>query len=560
MGVTKALGPAVKQIPTLLAIVAAVTLILTPLRTTGLVLAAIALAGTMWRGTVTDFARTTPAQLILLFGLLSVFREASTSPFDLGLTAAAAALSLVIVMQPAFAAAMNRPRIAVANLPGYHPPRRALLAPKTLFRANAGLLALTLVVAAAGWPAWLVVGPVAVVMAGYAVVAVRTINAKVRGQRGETRLRAAIERYQPAFALYFSAPDDTDYHVHMWLPYLERIGEPFVIILREPKALRPLAAATRTPVIYCPSVAAVDEVVTSSMKACFYVNNGAKNVHMVRFNQMTHIQMLHGDSDKASSFNPVTAMFDRVFVAGQAGIDRYAANGVPLPLAKFDIVGRPQVESVEPAREHIRDITEKVVLYASTWIGLYTDANYCSLPIGEKIVTELLERKATVILRPHPYARRDPGSVRHLERLHEILAEDRESTGREHVFGAAATTQMTLFEAMNQADVLISDVSGVASDFLQSGKPFAMTDMVGAGAQAFEESFPLAKGAYVIDQYATNIDDVLDNLLEEDPLEDTRREIKAYYLGDFDDAAYADRFVACARSYVLTPDPTTVAA
>ena len=432
-------GRSSKQVPTLLAIVAAVTLILTPMRITGLVLAAVALAGIIWRGTMTDFPRTTPAQLILLFGLLSVFREASTSPFDLGLTAAAAALTLVIVMQPAFAAAVDRPTMAVANLPGYHPPRRALVASKTLFRANAALLALTLVVAAADWSAWLVVGPVAVVMVGYAVVAAQTINAKVRGQRGETRFRAAMERYQPAFALYFSAPDDTDYHVHMWLPYLERIGQPFVIVLRESKAMRTLAATTKAPVIYCPSVASVDEVVTSSMKACFYVNNGAKNVHMVRFNQMTHIQMLHGDSDKASSFNPVTAMFDRVFVAGQAGIDRYAANGVPLPLAKFDIVGRPQVESVEPTRDHIRDITDKVVLYASTWIGLYTDANYCSLGIGEKIVTELLERKATVILRPHPYARRDPASVRHLVRLCQILAEDRERTGREHVFGAAAT-------------------------------------------------------------------------------------------------------------------------
>ena len=52
---------------------------------------------------------------------------------------------------------------------------------------------------------------------------------------------------------------------------------------------------------------------------------------MVRFNQLTHIQLLHGDSDKASSFNPVTAMFDRIFVAGQAAIDRYAANGVLIP-------------------------------------------------------------------------------------------------------------------------------------------------------------------------------------------------------------------------------------
>src|SRR5690625_5823159 len=62
---------------------------------------------------------------------------------------------------------------------------------------------------------------------------------------------------------------------------------------------------------------------------------------------MTHVQLLHGDSDKASSFNPVTAFYDNVFVAGQAGIDRYENNGVDIPKHKFTIVGRPQVESVE---------------------------------------------------------------------------------------------------------------------------------------------------------------------------------------------------------------------
>ena len=100
---------------------------------------------------------------------------------------------------------------------------------------------------------------------------------------------------------------------------------------------------------------------------------------MVRFSQLTHIQMLHGDSDKASSYNPVTAMFDKVYVAGQAGIDRYAANGVYIDPAKFEIVGRPQVEKIRVAQGPIADLANQTVMYATTWSGLYTDMQYSSL-------------------------------------------------------------------------------------------------------------------------------------------------------------------------------------
>src|SRR5262249_16841694 len=146
------------------------------------------------------------------------------------------------------------------------------------------------------------------------------------------------------------------------------------------------------PVIYAPQVEFVDQVVVDSLRAVFYVNNGALNTHMVRFARLTHIQLLHGDSDKASSYNPVTAMYHRIFVAGQAGIDRYGGNGVRIRLDRFDIVGRPQVEAVRPAAGPIASVEAPTVLYATTWVGLHADAPYCSLPIGEKIVRALLAR------------------------------------------------------------------------------------------------------------------------------------------------------------------------
>jgi hypothetical protein len=549
MSVVNGLRSGVRLVPTALSVVAAVTLTLTPWRTAGFVLVGSALVCVTWRALVFEFTRTMAAQVVVLLSVLGSYPHTGLDP---ALIVGGASLTVLVVMQPTLDSVLNRRHVIVAHLAGYV-TRRIVIPPNALYAANIALIATVAATSAAGLPAWVPLVPIAIVTVAYGLVTAQAVERRWTGSRGQVRFRAAIEHYQPAFALYFSAPAETEYHVQMWLPYLERVGRPFVVILRENRALAAIAATTSAPVIYCPTVSTVDDVVTTSMRACFYVNNGAKNAHMVRFNQMTHIQLLHGDSDKPSSFNPVTAMFDRIFVAGQAGIDRYAANGVPVMLEKFDIVGRPQVESVEVSNDHIRDVTDKVVLYASTWVGLYNDGNYCSLPIGETIVASLLERKATVILRPHPYADRHQASARQVARLQQMLAEDRDKTGREHVFGVAATKQMSLFECMNRADVLVCDVSGVASDFLQSNKPFALTDMVGAGPAEFAVLCPLASAAYVIDGDAMNIDTVLDDLFEDDPLRRARREIKAYYLGDFDEVSYADRFVSRARAYVDAP-------
>ena len=60
---------------------------------------------------------------------------------------------------------------------------------------------------------------------------------------------------------------------------------------------------------------------------------------------------------------------------------------------------------------------------------------------------------------------------------------------------------MSLFDCINRADAMISDVSGVASDFLYSAKPFALTNMAAPRRRdEFETSFPLAKAAYVLDE------------------------------------------------------------
>src|SRR5699024_6327861 len=190
---------------------------------------------------------------------------------------------------------------------------------------------------------------------------------------------------------------------------------------------------TDAPVVVRTNIWQLDDVILPTMTAAFYVNNSAPNVHLVRYPHMTHVQLLHGDSDKASSFNPVTALYDKVFVAGQAAIDRYANNGVDIPQEKFTIVGRPQVESVEQQRPE--NIPVQTVRCAPTCEGHYADTNDASLPVGPAVIRELIARERTIIFRPHSFSSRNPEAAQRISEIHRMLTEDKARTGREHLFG-----------------------------------------------------------------------------------------------------------------------------
>ncbi len=541
---------------TAVAVLAMIALLLASWRDTGYILAAIALAIVIWVSATAGFALTMPAQLLIVVGLLADYADSTGHAAKPTLTATGVVLSALVVTQPNLQELVNQQVMTVTHLPGYQRERRLVVPPRVFYVANILLIVALGISAFLRAPLWPVLVATIVACLGVGLVGAQALRLRLHGRTDTKSFRAALTAYDPKFAVYFSAPDNTEYQLTMWLPYLERIGERFVVIVREAPAFARIAAKTTAPVMYCPTVHQVDTCVTDRMRACFFVNNGAKNAHIVRFNHLTHIQLLHGDSDKASSFNPVTAMFDRIFVAGQAGIDRYAANGVHIPLDHFDIVGRPQVETIDVSAAKIGDRPDdgKTVLYATTWVGLYTDANYCSLPSGERIVADLIGRGVRVIFRPHPYSSRDAVSSRMVERIEQLLAEDAAKTGRAHLFGAAAARDMSVIDCINAADAMIGDVSSVATDWLYSGKPFALTNPLGLGDDAYEAEFPLARAAYVLDRSLDEIRPTLDKLLHTDPIASTRRLIRRYYLGDFAPEHYADGFVRAARKYV-TAEP-----
>ncbi|MGH3097190.1 MAG: CDP-glycerol glycerophosphotransferase family protein [Streptosporangiales bacterium] len=508
---------------------------------------AVALVGYHYRHG--QLGRASTGRVLLACGAVAAYARGLNGVSAYALLVAAALLVAMLAAEALLGRAWTSARILVANLPGFERRTAPQVTPRLAFAVDTGLVVVFGVFAVLALPSWPLLVISVAAAAGWSVLLLELVWLRRERTPAWAACRKALEAYKPAFALYFSGQPGLLYQVAMWLPYLDRLEHRYVVVLREANLFGAVQAMTSAPVACCESMTALDEVTVPSLEVAFYVNNAMKNTHFVRHPRLTHIQLLHGDSDKPPSYHPAAKMYDRLFVAGQAAIDRYHDHGVPIPEDRFDIVGRPQVETIKVTDQHVGERRPKVVLYAPTWTGFSSDVNYCSLPVATPLLRALLARDVTVILRSHPFTSKDSASAARLAALQDLLAEDARTSGRAHVFGVAAERERSVVDCFNAADALISDVSSVVSDFLFSAKPFAITDMVGEGDR-FADTFPMARAAYVLRGDLSNLDPVLDELLETDPLEEPRREARAYYLGDFPTETYADAFVSGSLRYL----------
>ena len=145
------------------------------------------------------------------------------------------------------------------------------------------------------------------------------------------------------------------------MPYLESLGKRFIVVTRFERSNAEIARLTRAPIVLCRTLESLEETVVPSLRTVFYVNNGLKNTHYVEHRELTHVWLNHGDSEKPACFNPVHAIYDKIFTAGQAGVDRYARHGQISP-EKFEIVGRPQVTGIEIATRPVSTVAAPTVL------------------------------------------------------------------------------------------------------------------------------------------------------------------------------------------------------
>lgn len=430
-----------------------------------------------------------------------------------------------------------RPRLRSYRLPNLRPGMTPL--PEPVFQATClGLVVLA--VHAAGWVSGMVA--LAIIIVGLAVAAVVTLRqlVSVRRHAPERAIAAALNDYDPRYAIYYAGPRQGAYQLTMWLAHLGRTGERGILVIRDLGFLDTALAISELPVIWAGAVEPLESVFGPGVRAVFYVNNDPRNGDGIRFAHPRHVFLGHGDSEKPSSYSAVSGMYDQIFVAGQAGADRYADHGVLIPESKFVRVGRPQLAGLIERSTGSGLPERPTVLYAPTWRGGLGDMLLGSLQHGERIVSCLVEAGARVVFRPHPLSYRDAESRVLIGRIDAILA----GAAPDHVISQQADA-MSVFACMNEADAMVADISSVLSDFLYADKPFAIA--VDRTNAAVIEQTRLAQAGLLL-WLDEDPREALGRLIGPDDLASARARVRDYYLGEWSDEVYADVFVTAAKA------------
>lgn len=335
-----------------------------------------------------------------------------------------------------------------------------------------------------------------------------------------------LEQLHPSFLVYVSlGARQSRYIVNQWIPPLEGLEQTGILTVREASQLRPINP-TRHPVVYAPSQRDLEALTTPAIRAAFYLAYGERNGQLLRDPDLKHVMLAHGDSDKATSANAMAKVFDEIWVAGPMAMTRFRAAGVQLPADRFVFIGRPQAAELKSGATGNQI---PVVFYAPTFEGYYSQTAHSSLDVfGVALVEKLLSRgDVRVWFRPHPSSGVSrPSMLAAIERINSLL---RDTPGGHLVTGDRG---LSLTDCLAAADVLVTDVSSVATEFLYTGRPIITCDPAGLKPEAFVAAHPTAVASYLLEPSLAGFDQVMDDALGPDSRRAQRLTLKKQVLGD----------------------------
>ena len=433
-----------------------------------------------------------------------------------------------------------------------------------------------------------------------------------------------LAELKPEVALYFSGPRDSAYQVNMWLSTIDELDHPAVILLRE-RPMISLLGRTRTPVICVPNAQDMVRLDLSSVRTALFPANVGKNLHMLRMSSIRSAFINHGDSDKPASFNPFAKAYDEVWVAGPAGRERYLSMGTGVRDEDIVEVGRPQLApiattNVTPGRMFTvlyaptwegwsNDLAHSSVATMGPSIvrALLDHAPEIRLlykphPLTGTRDPQAIDRHEEIVeMIERANAGREAGGAEHGDRLKVLTkrldalagdetAGDEAQVSRDSGRSASATSDLWkktedawteaywrsegplrhrvitgprphVYDCFNHADLLITDISSVAGDFIVSGKPYAVTNVNGLDPGEFRQQYPTAAlAAYLIGPDCGELPAILAETQAEgpDPMAERRRQLKHHLLGS-DEPDSAKRFAAAVaalsvKSFARTDD------
>ena len=349
--------------------------------------------------------------------------------------------------------------------------------------------------------------------------------------------------------VFFPEPLRNGYQLEQWLPVLEALHarHGVAVVTQDSRATAWLRGRTALPVLCVARTATLDGIVQrSDVALALYVSHHPRNFQMLRFSTLGHVYIGHGESDKAVSASNQLKAYDRVFVAGGAAEERVLTELLWFDRSRLVRVGRPQAAA--PAPRPVPAVP--TVLYAPTWEGAQPSMAYSSvLTHGSTLVTSLVAAGMRVVYRPHPRTganRRDVAAAdAALRRL--LDAPDAQRTG------SRTDPDQPLHGAFADADVLVTDVSSVALEWLPTGRPLVVT--APADPAAVVAPSPLLDAVPRLTSSAAGAaGTVVRRCLDDDREAPARAALVEHYLGGSDPAAALDHFLEACDDVITARD------
>ncbi len=362
----------------------------------------------------------------------------------------------------------------------------------------------------------------------------------------------------PHVIAYFADDPTRVYQLLQWLPVLERLDatHPTAIVTRDEATTAVVRERTSLAVHFAPGFADLADLYAAlDPKVALYCNNSMLNFNSLLQSRTLHVHINHGESDKQSMVSNNAKAYDRVFVAGEAAVQRHRAALMELDESRLVRIGRPQLDlRPEPL---VVPSTRRTVLYAPTWEGDADYNDYTSVDVfGPQVVTALLAvPDVRVVYKPHPKVTTSetPAIRDNHRRIVELLADaDRQDPSAGH----QAVLAGDILAVFPSCDAMVTDVSSVGLDwlYLQTDKPILITDRH-HDADRLRLEVPVSRCADVVDaDNLAELTELVTDRLAHDTHHLARVAMRHHY---FDDNAVGDstrRFVEAIDELTLRRD------
>ena len=292
--------------------------------------------------------------------------------------------------------------------------------------------------------------------------------------------------------------DQSLYQLRQWLQPLERLQARFSVkvFYTSPFVAKELEGSSIEGVYFEGQNELTEALYQESPKVLLYPNQNVRNFYALRYSEAVHVFVSHGESDKAYMSQNTIKRYDLYFAGGAAAVDRISSKVVHYDSTKRIIqIGRPQsLDSYELPADFIQS-QKKKVLYAPTWEGVTKATRYTSIfSHGAKLVQALVDSgEYQVTYRPHPLSGSRDGEVKSSnEAIKKIIRQAAKSDSSSSHY----IDQSPFGWHLGYHDLMISDISAIAYDWLSTGNPILLTKPV--EKKAIVEEFPLVDKLYSI--------------------------------------------------------------